>query len=49
MAKTTPVHVRLDHSVKAALERAAEADHRSLSALIQIIVADWLRRKGKSA
>jgi len=46
MAKTPPLGVRLDPDVKAALERAAQADDRSLSALIAKIVAEWVRREG---
>lgn len=59
MAKTHAVGVRLDPEVKAALEREAADDQRSLSSLIAKIVADhclemgWLakpkavRRAGK--
>lgn len=46
MAKTPPLGVRLDPEVKAALERAAAADDRPLSALIAKIVAEWVRREG---
>jgi hypothetical protein len=46
MAKTPPLGVRLDPAVKAALEKAAEADDRPLSALIAKIVAEWVRREG---
>jgi predicted transcriptional regulator len=46
MAKTPPLGVRLDPDVKAALEMAAEADDRPLSAMIAKIVAQWVRREG---
>lgn len=41
MAKTNAVGVRLDPQVKAALERAAADDQRSLSSFIAKIVADY--------
>jgi predicted transcriptional regulator len=37
--------IRIDPGVKAELEEIAEADGRSLSGLIQKIVADWLRAR----
>jgi len=40
--KTLPVSLRLAPETKAALERAAKADHRSLSSLIEKILSDWL-------
>lgn len=40
--------VRLEPSVKRALERVAKSDERSLSSLISKIVADWMKaQKGK--
>ena len=46
MAKTNPLGVRLQPEVKAALERAARDDHRSLSSLIDKILVEWLRECG---
>jgi len=51
MPKTPPVGVRMDPELKAALERAAFEDQRSLSALISKILREWavdngLLRKG---
>jgi hypothetical protein len=46
MPKTPSVGVRLDPEVKAALEKAAAADARSLSSLIAKIVSEWVRRNG---
>jgi hypothetical protein len=46
VAKTNPLGVRLDPEVKAALERAAKEDRRSLSSLIDKILSDWLRERG---
>lgn len=49
MAKTHPVGVRLDPEVRAALERAAKADKRSLSAFIHkeleglAVAKGWLK------
>lgn len=46
MAKTLTVGVRLTPEVKAALERAAQADQRSLSSLIAKVMIDWGRERG---
>lgn len=46
MAKTHPLGFRVDPEVKAALERAAKDDHRSLSSLIDKILVEWLRERG---
>jgi hypothetical protein len=46
MPKTDPIGVRLDPEERAALERAAAADDRPLSALCRRIVAEWLRKNG---
>jgi hypothetical protein len=37
------VTVRLDPQVKAALEKAAKNDARSVSSLIQKVLSDWLK------
>jgi hypothetical protein len=46
MPKTDPIGVRLDPEERAALERAAAADDRPVSALCRKIVAEWLRKNG---
>lgn len=46
MAKTDPIGVRLDPDERAALEKAAAADDRSMSALARKILSDWLRKNG---
>tara|TARA_B100002003_G_C14128727_1_gene542925 strand:- start:1954 stop:2127 length:174 start_codon:yes stop_codon:yes gene_type:complete len=46
MAKGSPIGFRIDPEIKAALERAAKSDDRSLSSLVTIILRDWLRAKG---
>lgn len=47
--KTHPVSVRLDPEIKAAIERAAEEDSRSVSAMIQKILADWILAQEKES
>jgi hypothetical protein len=46
MAKTEPIGIRLDPAERAALEKAATADDRSMSALARRVLADWLRKNG---
>ncbi|HEX2526906.1 MAG TPA: hypothetical protein VHL31_11510 [Geminicoccus sp.] len=46
MAKTNSLGVRLQPDVKAALEKAAKDDMRSLSSLMEKIVTEWLRERG---
>jgi hypothetical protein len=43
---TIPTSVRFEPKVKSALDKAAKADERSASSLIQKIVGEWLREKG---
>jgi hypothetical protein len=42
----SPLSVRFDQDVRAALEKAAKDDRRPVSHLVQKIVADWLKKKG---
>ena len=44
--KSLPVSVRLPPEVKAAAERAAKEDTRSLSSLLEKLLTDHLRAKG---
>jgi hypothetical protein len=44
--KTAQVNLRIHPSLKAAAEKAAEAGHRSLTSLIEKLLADYCRRKG---
>ena len=37
--------VRLDADVKAAIERAAEAEERTVSWLVNKVLAEWLKAK----
>ena len=46
MPKTLPVSVRLEPKLKAALEKAAKADRRSTSSMVEKILADYLIAKG---
>ena len=44
--KTAQVNLRLQPSLKAAAEKAAAADHRSLTGLIEKLLADYCRKRG---
>jgi predicted transcriptional regulator len=45
MAKEPPIGVRLESDVRAALEKLAKQEDRSISYLISKIVTDYLRAK----
>jgi uncharacterized protein (DUF1778 family) len=47
MTKSLPISFRLPEETKAALERAAQEDARSVSSLVTKIISDWLRANGK--
>ena len=46
MAKTPSLGIRVKPETKAALEKAAEADMRSVSSLVEKILVEWLKSKG---
>jgi hypothetical protein len=46
MAKTHPLGFRVEPSIKEAIERAATADGRSVSNLIERILTSWLEEHG---
>jgi hypothetical protein len=46
MVRTMPTSMRLDPEIKAALEKAAADDDRSVSSLVERILKEWLREKG---
>lgn len=46
MKKTPSFGIRVQPETKAALERAARDDLRSVSSLIEEILVEWLRAKG---
>jgi len=43
--RTSPLGLRLFPSVKAALEKAAAEDFRSVPSLVEKIVVEWLRER----
>jgi hypothetical protein len=46
MAKNTPLGIRLEDDERDALEKAAIADDRSMSALGRKVLVEWLRKNG---
>ena len=46
--KTTRVILQIEPTLKAAAEKAAAADHRSLSGLIEMLLADYCEKAGAS-
>jgi len=46
MAKGSPLGFRVAHDVKAGLQRAAAADDRSVSSLIERVLRAWLTEHG---
>jgi hypothetical protein len=45
--KTAQVNLRIEPSLKAAAEKAASDDQRSLTSLIEKLLTDYLRKRGK--
>jgi hypothetical protein len=43
--KTAQVNLRLQPSLKAAAEKAAAADHRSLTSLIEKLLSDYINKR----
>jgi hypothetical protein len=46
LPKTLPVSLRLPPEVKAAAEKAAKEDTRSLSSFMEKVLTDYLRQNG---
>lgn len=46
MVKLSALSFRVGDEVKTALEKAAAADDRSVSSLVERILKEWLREKG---
>jgi hypothetical protein len=46
MAKTSAISVRVPDNVKAAAEKAAAADSRSVASLVEKLLTDFLRKHG---
>jgi hypothetical protein len=44
--KTAQVNLRLEPKLKEAAERAAEADHRSLTSLVEKLLTDYCKKQG---
>jgi hypothetical protein len=46
MTRSDRISIRLRPDHKAAFERAAEKDARTVSALAEIVLVEWLRARG---
>jgi hypothetical protein len=46
MAKNSAISVRVPDSVKAAAEKAAAADSRSVASLVEKLLTDFLKKNG---
>lgn len=46
MSKTHPLGFRIERDIKEALIKAAKEDHRSVSSLVELVLARWLRERG---
>ena len=46
MPKTHPLGFRIEREIKEALIVAAREDHRSVSSLVELVIAKWLRENG---
>ena len=46
MTKTSAISVRVPDDVKAAAEKAAQADSRSVASLVEKVLTEWLKAKG---
>lgn len=46
MTKTHPLGFRIERDLKEALVKAAREDHRSVSSMVELIIARWLRERG---
>jgi hypothetical protein len=44
-AQRSQVTVRVDPEVRALIERAAEEDRRTVSGLVRIVLADWVKSR----
>jgi hypothetical protein len=44
--KTAQVNLRLEPALKAAAEKAAQADHRSLTSLVEKLLTEYCKKKG---
>jgi hypothetical protein len=46
MAKDATLHMKIDAMLKAAAEKAAADDHRSLTSLVEKLLSDYCRERG---
>ena len=46
MPKTSSIAIRMEPEIREALKRAAEADQRSLSSMVDKVLADWAKAHG---
>lgn len=46
MPKTSALGLRVEPAVKAALEKAAKDDRRSVASLVEKILSEWLEGRG---
>jgi len=46
MPKTSSIATRMEPEIREALKRAAEADQRSLSSMVDKVLADWAKAHG---
>jgi hypothetical protein len=44
--RSAPIGIRVTPSVKAAAEKAAETDHRTLASMIELLLGEHLKDKG---
>jgi len=44
--KTATLNLRIDPELKAAADRAADVERRSLTSLVEKLLSDWLRENG---
>jgi hypothetical protein len=44
--RSAPIGIRVTPAVKAAAEKAAAADHRSVASLIEKLLVEYLKTKG---
>ena len=48
MARSAPISLRVEPALKAALEKAAEADRRTLAAYIEIVLSEHVEQLKKA-
>ena len=46
MVRSASIGIRVEPEIKAAIEKAAEDDRRTVAALIEKVMVEWLQTKG---